>query len=106
MKVGDINIKMESFSKELEDDGENLVIIEDSTVVSDGFINERLTHQNKSEEINEDEQGKLVQQILETEKNFEGALGMEAKRTEIVSFKKFKHSIRFTCPTFDRAGIR
>lgn len=106
MKVGDINIKMESFSKELEDDGENLVIIEDSTVVSDGFINERLTHQNKSEEINEDEQGKLVQQILETEKNFEGALGMEAKRTEIVSCKKFKLSRRFTCPTFDRAGIR
>lgn len=83
MKIGDINIKMESFSKELEDDGENLVIIEDTAVVSDSFMNERLT-QNKSEEINEDEQGKLVQQILETEKNFEGALGMEAKRTEIV----------------------
>lgn len=84
MKIGDINIKMEAFTKELEDDGENLVIIEDSTVVSDSFMNERLT-QNNSEEINEDEQGKLVQQILETEKNFEGALGMETKKTEIVS---------------------
>lgn len=84
MKIGDISVKMESFTKELEDDGENLVIIEDSTVVSDSFMNERLTKVN-SEDINEDEQGKLVQQILETEKNFEGALGMEAKRTEIVS---------------------
>ena len=84
MKIGDINIKMEAFTKELEDDGENLVIIEDSTVVSDSFMNERITH-NNSEEINEDEQGKLVQQILETEKNFEGALGMETKKTEIVS---------------------
>lgn len=84
VKIGDINIKMENFTKELEDDGENLVIIEDSTVASDSFMNERLAKTN-SEEVNEDEQGKLVQQILETEKTFEGALGMEAKRTEIVS---------------------
>lgn len=84
MKLGDISVKMENFSKELEDDGENLVIIEDSTVVSDSFMNERLSI-NKSEVVDEDEQGKLVQQILETEKTFEGALGMEnAKKTEIV----------------------
>ena len=87
IKLGDMNVKMENFTKELEDDGENLVIIEDSTVVSDNFLSERLS-QNSSEDANEDEQGKLVQQILETEKNFEGVLGMEAagKRTEIVSF--------------------
>lgn len=87
MKLGDINVKMETFTKELEDDGENLVIIEDSTVVSDSFMTERLSR-HSSAEVNEDEQGKLVQQIRETEKNFEGALGMEAtgKRTEIVSF--------------------
>ena len=87
MKLGDVNVKMENFTKELEDDGENLVIIEDSTVVSDNFLTERLS-QNSSEDANEDEQGKLVQQILETEKNFEGVLGMEAtgKRTEIVRF--------------------
>lgn len=84
MKVGEINIKMEAFTKELEDDGENLVIIEDSAVISDNFMSERLA-QSKPEEIKEDEQGKLVQQILETEKTFEGALGMEAKKTEIVS---------------------
>lgn len=89
MKVGDINIKMEAFTKELEDDGENLVIIEDSAVVSDNFMNERLA-KSKSDEIDEDEQGKLVQQILETEKNFEGALGMEAKKTEIVSCESFQ----------------
>lgn len=83
MKLGDINVKMENFTKELEDDGENLVIIEDSSVVSDTFMSDRLAQSN-SEETNEDEQGKLVQQILETEKNFEGALGMEVKKTEIV----------------------
>ena len=85
MKLGDINVKMENFTKELEDDGENLIIIEDSNIVSENFLNERLPQSN-SEDINEDEQGKLVQQILETEKNFEGALGMEVKKTEIVSF--------------------
>lgn len=84
MKVGDINIKMEAVTKELEDDGENLVIIEDSTIESDNFMNERLSI-DKNEVIDENEQGKLVQQILETEKNFEGALGMETKKTEIVS---------------------
>lgn len=88
MKLGDINVKMENFTKELEDDGENLVIIEDSAVVSDTFMMDRLeqSNSNNNDEIKEDEQGKLVQQILETEKNFEGALGMEAKKTEIVSF--------------------
>lgn len=84
MKVGDINIKMEAVTKELEDDGENLVIIEDSAIESDSFMNERLSI-DKNEVIDESEQGKLVQQILETEKNFEGALGMETKKTEIVS---------------------
>lgn len=82
MKLGDINVKMENFTKELEDDGENLIIIEDSNIISENFLNERLPQSN-SEDINEDEQGKLVQQILETEKNFEGALGMEVKKTEI-----------------------
>lgn len=101
MKLGEINVKMEHFTKELEDDGENLVIIEDSTVTSDTFMMDRLdqnsNNNNSTEGVEEDEQGKLVQQILETEKNFEGALGMEAKKTEIVSFmrnlnflKKFK----------------
>lgn len=90
MRLGDISVKMENFSKELEDDGENLVIIEDSAVVSDNFMSERLSL-NKSELINEDEQGKLVQQILETEKNFESALGMEKnKKTEIVSCQWLK----------------
>lgn len=85
MTLGDISVKMENFSKELEDDGENLVIIEDSSVISDSFMNERLS-MNKGDLKNEAEQGKLVQQILETEKNFEGALGTEnKKKTEIVS---------------------
>lgn len=101
MKIGDINIKMETFTKELEDDGENLVIIEDTAVVGDSFMNERM--KQNSEDINEDEQGKLVQQILETEKNFEGALGMEAKRTEIVSRKVCEDHLKnyFSFQEFD-----
>lgn len=98
MKLADVNLKMENFTKELEDDGENLVIIEDSTVVSDSFMNERLAQSN-SEDINEDEQGKLVQQILETEKNFEGALGMEAKR-EIVSGRQIYVDLLLTLPNY------
>lgn len=87
MKIGDINIKMEAFTKELEDDGENLVIIEDSAIISDNFMSERLPN-NNNEEKNQDDQGMLVRQILETEKNFESVLGMENKKTEIVSFNR------------------
>lgn len=107
MKLGDISVKMENFTKELEDDGENLVIIEDSAVVSDSFMNERLAR-NSSEETNEDEQGKLVQQILETEKNFEGALGMEAKKTEIVRriYESHMSRVLINCSFLSPTGIR
>jgi TRAF3-interacting protein 1 len=92
VKLGNIQVKMENFSKELEDDGENLVIIEDPSASNDdttNFLNERLS-KNASSDSNEmpSDHGVLVQQILETEKNFEGALGMDAseqvKKTEIV----------------------
>lgn len=93
LKLGNIQVKMENFSKELEDDGENLIIIEDPSASNDNtdFLNERLS-KNASSDSNEasPDHGHLVQQILETEKNFEGALGMDGnneqqKKTEIVS---------------------
>ena len=94
IKVGEINVKMENFTKELEDDGENLVIIEDPMMASDNFINDRLGMNNLTKETIEiDEAGHLVQQILETQKDFSGVLGMvdgklEAKKTEIVQTHK------------------
>lgn len=89
-KLGEVNVKMENFTKELEDDGENLVIIEDPMMASDNFINERLGINNLEKEIvDNDDAGHLVQQILETQKDFSGVLGMadgkaETKKTEIV----------------------
>lgn len=92
IKLGEVNVKMENFTKELEDDGENLVIIEDPMMASDNFINERLGIKNleKAETVDNDDAGHLVQQILETQKDFSGALGMsadgkaETRKTEIV----------------------
>ncbi|CAO1431369.1 unnamed protein product [Diamesa serratosioi] len=90
IKLGEVSVKMENFTKELEDDGENLVIIEDPMLASDNFINERLGMNNlENENVDNDEAGHLVQQILETQKDFSGVLGMvdgkaETKKTEIV----------------------
>ncbi|XP_070491101.1 TRAF3-interacting protein 1 [Chironomus tepperi] len=91
VQLGNIQVKMENFSKELEDDGENLVIIEDPSASNDdtNFINERMTKNISidSSDTVQNDHGHLVQQILETEKNFEGALGMDGseqgKKTEI-----------------------
>jgi TRAF3-interacting protein 1 len=109
-KLGNINVKMENFSKELEDDGENLVIIEDPSASADSFMNERLTKNLSNESTDSitaaDDHGHLVQQILDTEKNFEGALGMDGmesvKKSDLVrrknivikisQFKKFYFS--------------
>lgn len=90
IKLGEVNVKMENFTKELEDDGENLVIIEDPMMASDNFINERLGINNlEKETVDNDDAGHLVQQILETQKDFSEVLGMadgkaETKKTEIV----------------------
>ncbi|CAO1432313.1 unnamed protein product [Diamesa tonsa] len=89
VKLGEVNVKMENFTKELEDDGENLVIIEDPMMASDNFINERLGINNLDKEsVDNEDAGHLVQQILETQKDFSGVLGMvdgkaETKKTEI-----------------------
>lgn len=107
VKMGDINVKMESFSKELEDDGENLVIIEDPTMAADNILVSRMMGHELIDQVNENEEhGHLVKQILETQKEFSGALGMTTqehsfpKKTEIVSnlynlWKTIKQLINF-----------
>lgn len=71
IQMGNISIKVESFQSELEDDGENLIIIEDPVDLS----NEIYKNPNL-ENLNENlEQGHLVKQILETQKEFTSVVG-------------------------------
>lgn len=101
MKMNDISVKMESFSKELEDDGENLLIIEDPTLATDNLIGNRIPGIDSGSKMNEnDDHGHLVQQILETQKEFSGVLGMgddqSQKKTEIVRFlNSLKQNLEF-----------
>ncbi|XP_035779087.1 TRAF3-interacting protein 1-like isoform X2 [Anopheles albimanus] len=104
-KLGDINVKMEVFNSELlDDDGENLIVIEDPiTAVDDvyggaGAIGgvgmaadggEATQHHGQQGQGHlEEHQGHLVQQILETQKEFsthanhDGELLRKAQETE------------------------
>lgn len=67
IKLGEINIKMETFS--VDDDGENLIIIEDPTIPSDDVLNSSKTS-GDTYTADGEEQGHLVQTILETQKEF------------------------------------
>ncbi|XP_050083122.1 TRAF3-interacting protein 1 [Anopheles aquasalis] len=86
-KLGDINVKMEVFNSELlDDDGENLIVIEDpisavddvyggtgaigsvGMVVDGGEATQH--HGQQPGQGQEEHQGHLVQQILETQKEF------------------------------------
>lgn len=61
-----VNIKIDALNAELDDDGENLVIIEDSSnELNDGKFGADALNEN-----DEEQQGHLVQQILETQKEF------------------------------------
>lgn len=66
VKMAGINVKVDSFNEDLDDDGENLIIIEDPTVHQDQLMLDMKP--NKSDEIGGGQQGHLVQQILETQK--------------------------------------
>lgn len=78
-----VNIKVDHLNVELDDDGENLVIIEDSSNQS----NDNKFGIDTVIENEDEQQGHLVQQILETQKEFlkidEDA--NEKRRTESVS---------------------
>ncbi|XP_050317896.1 TRAF3-interacting protein 1 [Bactrocera neohumeralis] len=70
VKLSGINVKLESFG-DLDDDGENLVVIEDANTVN---IAESAKEMPSAEDTelgsNLEQQGHLVQQILETQKEF------------------------------------
>uniref|UniRef100_A0A1Y9H9J7 TRAF3-interacting protein 1 n=1 Tax=Anopheles farauti TaxID=69004 RepID=A0A1Y9H9J7_9DIPT len=92
-KLGDINVKMEVFNSELlDDDGENLIVIEDPTAVGEmvyGGMGEPGGGGKPAEEANlmnqlqqndqEEQQGHLVQQILETQKEFSSHTGTDSE---------------------------
>ncbi|KAM7363916.1 intraflagellar transport 54 isoform 2-T2 [Cochliomyia hominivorax] len=68
IKMSNIQVKLETFG-DLDDDGENLVIIENPN--TNDYTNNQQTNLTESEKIMQDaaiEQGHLVQQILETQK--------------------------------------
>ncbi|EDS29134.1 conserved hypothetical protein [Culex quinquefasciatus] len=75
-KLGEINVKMEVFNNELlDDDGENLIVIEDPTQVDNLYGGG-----SEGQEVKEEQdQGHLVQQILETQKEFSNIAGAEAE---------------------------
>uniref|UniRef100_A0A182SJI9 TRAF3-interacting protein 1 C-terminal domain-containing protein n=1 Tax=Anopheles maculatus TaxID=74869 RepID=A0A182SJI9_9DIPT len=86
-KLGEINVKMEVFNSELlDDDGENLIVIEDPSTATDEIVYGRVTTDPSrgvvTEEMarlppteQEEQQGHLVQQILETQKEFSSHTG-------------------------------
>ncbi|XP_055526296.1 TRAF3-interacting protein 1 [Wyeomyia smithii] len=77
-KLGEINVKMEVFNNELlDDDGENLVVIEDSTVMGDDDDGLSKSVDEGGKELQE--QGHLVRQILETQKEFSNIAGEDGK---------------------------
>uniref|UniRef100_A0AAG5CXT7 TRAF3-interacting protein 1 n=1 Tax=Anopheles atroparvus TaxID=41427 RepID=A0AAG5CXT7_ANOAO len=92
-KLGDINVKMEVFNSELlDDDGENLIVIEDPTATVDvyggvviGTVSSTagLTGEDGASPLvshePEDQQGHLVQQILETQKEFSSHTGTDGE---------------------------
>ncbi|XP_053670471.1 TRAF3-interacting protein 1 [Anopheles nili] len=86
-KLGDINVKMEVFNSELlDDDGENLIVIEDPTTVDEVYVGgvgesgqtrDEAAHAQQPE--HEDQQGLLVQQILDTQKEFSNHTGNDSE---------------------------
>uniref|UniRef100_A0A182RPZ9 TRAF3-interacting protein 1 n=1 Tax=Anopheles funestus TaxID=62324 RepID=A0A182RPZ9_ANOFN len=90
-KLGEINVKMEVFNSELlDDDGENLIVIEDPTTVTDDIVYGRVidpsvaTEETTAQQLlqsaeQEEQQGHLVQQILETQKEFSTHTGTDSE---------------------------
>ncbi|XP_058813306.1 TRAF3-interacting protein 1 [Topomyia yanbarensis] len=77
-KLGEINVKMEVFNNELlDDDGENLIVIEDPTQIGAVYGESGTDVERDSKD--EQDQGHLVQQILETQKEFSSITGGEVK---------------------------
>ncbi|XP_063706194.1 TRAF3-interacting protein 1 [Culicoides brevitarsis] len=75
----DIIAKLDTLEAELEDNVDNLVIIEDPTVMDDGIIPASKTDLI---DVSGEKEGALVQQILETQREFTNAAGNEQKQSE------------------------
>lgn len=109
VKMAGIAIKVNSLNEELDDDGENLIIIEDSTVNQDSLMmnfGSKIGSTQKTEDSLSEgsaQQGHLVQQILETQKELSkielGRDGEMDKKTELVSFepnsKNYSNNVLF-----------
>ncbi|XP_055907323.1 TRAF3-interacting protein 1 [Eupeodes corollae] len=67
IKLSGISVKLETFTSELEDDGENLVIIENPNTIEDQLQQSNNIEKNSTQDDSQN-QGHLVQQILETQK--------------------------------------
>lgn len=65
-KVGGVNVKVDTFNSELEDDGENLIVIENSNIEEDVLGNKQFDQMIIEDE--DHQKGHLVQQILDTQK--------------------------------------
>lgn len=86
VKMAGINVKMDSFNTDLDDEGENLIIIEDPLVEQNILAIESTVLAKDNMEGSQ--QGHLVQQILETQKEFskiENNTKEPDNRTDIVS---------------------
>ncbi|XP_055381263.1 TRAF3-interacting protein 1 [Condylostylus longicornis] len=69
IKLAGIQLKVESFNDELDDDGENLVIIENENASSTQEDSKKMMAVDEEVKLDENlQQGHLVQQILETQK--------------------------------------
>lgn len=93
VKLSGINVQLESFG-DLDDDGENLVVIEDANTVNiTESAEEVLRVDNTDMGSNLEQQGHLVQQILDTQKEFmqqkngNSSIGRNEKVTYEISYK-------------------
>lgn len=110
IKMAGIDIKVNSSNAELDDDGENLIIIEDPTVNQDEMINFGNQKIGSNTQMSDDgnidgvtaQPGHLVQQILETQKELSKIeLGGETnKKTEMVINIIFKIPPRIVILSF------
>ncbi|XP_011202813.2 TRAF3-interacting protein 1 [Bactrocera dorsalis] len=98
VKLSGINVKLESFG-DLDDDGENLVVIEDANTVNIAESAKEVSRVDDTDMgSNLEQQGHLVQQILETQKEFmqqqngNSSVGRNEKDMEITNNSTVRQS--------------
>ncbi|XP_018798726.1 PREDICTED: TRAF3-interacting protein 1 [Bactrocera latifrons] len=98
VKLSGTNVKLESFG-DLDDDGENLVVIEDANTVNIAESAKEMPRVDDTDMgSNMEQQGHLVQQILETQKEFmqqqnvNGSVGRNEKDMELSNNSSVRQS--------------